>query len=104
MRGAAAEIRRDPEHIRSVDACGVRRSEIMRDQNVRLGQGKKCLGSFPLQVANYALRDVLDIERALSQVRVIYLVQGLGIPRGNFLENPFYVGKVGLQLAEHFVD
>src|SRR5256885_9477531 len=87
MRGAAAEICRDPEHVCSVDTCCVRRSKVMRDQNVRLGQCKKCLGSFSLQVVNYTFGDVLNIKRALSQVRVIDFVEGLGVPRGDFLEN-----------------
>ena len=76
----------------------------MRDQNVRLGQCKKCLGSFSLQVVNYTFGDVLNIKRALSQVRVIDFVEGLGVPRGDFLENPFHIAKIGLQLPKNFVD
>src|ERR1700730_3447153 len=104
MRGAAAEIGRDPEHVRSVDTCRIRRSKVMRNQNVRLGESKKCLRSFTLQVANYAFCHVLDIKRALSQVGIIDFIQGLGIPCGDFLENPFHVAKISLQLPEYFVD
>ena len=104
MRGAATEIRRDPEHVRLVNACRIRRSEIMRDQNVRLVQSKECFGTFTLKVANYALCNVLDIERALSQVGIIDSIQGLGVSRGDFLENPFHIAKIGLQLPKHFVD
>src|SRR6266511_2221167 len=104
MRGTAAEIGRDPEHVPSVDACGVRRSKVMRNQNVRHGQGKKCLRSFTLEIANYPLCHVLDIERARSQVGVIDFIQGLGIPGGDFLENPFHIAKISLELPEYFVD
>ena len=63
----------------------------MRNQNMRLGQGKKCLGSLPLDVANYPFCYVLDIQRAFSQIGIIDLVQGLGVPRGDLLENPFHI-------------
>src|ERR1700758_1104975 len=86
MRGATTEIRRNPEHVRLVNACCVRWSEIMRDQNVRLVQSKECFGTFTLQVTNYTLCNVLDIERALSQVGIIDSVQGLGVSRGDLLE------------------
>ena len=36
VRGAATHIRRDPEHIRPVDARCIRRSQIMRNKNVLL--------------------------------------------------------------------
>src|SRR6266478_9724476 len=104
MRGAAAEIGRDPEHVRSVDTCGIRRSKVMRNQNVRIGESKKCLRSFTLEVANYAYCHVLDIERALSQVGIVDFIQGLGVPCCDFLENPFHVAKISLQLPEYFID
>ena len=71
MRSAAAEVGGDPEHVLAVHACRVRRSKIMRNQNVGLGQGKKCLGSFALQIANYSLRNILNVECAFAQVRII---------------------------------
>ena len=43
----------------------------MRNQNMRLGQGKKCLGSFALQIANYSLGNILNVECAFAQIRVI---------------------------------
>ena len=43
----------------------------MRDKNVRLAQGKKCLGSLALQIANYSLRYILNVECAFAQVRII---------------------------------
>src|SRR5260370_37435454 len=104
MRSTAPEIGRDPEHVRPVDTCGVRRSKIMRNQNMRLGHGKKCLRCFPLEVANYPLCHVLDIERTLSQVGIIDFIQRLGIPRGDFLENPLPIATISLQLPEYFVD
>ena len=76
----------------------------MRNKNVRLGQGKKCLGSFPLKVANHPLCYVLDIECTLSQVGIVNFIQGFGVTCGDFLENPFDIAQVGLQLPKHFVD
>jgi len=46
VRCAATQIGRDPEHVCAVHACRVRRSKIMRNENVQLAQGKKRLGSF----------------------------------------------------------
>ena len=43
----------------------------MRNENVRLAQRKKCLGGFALQIANYSLRDVLNVECAFAQIRII---------------------------------
>ena len=76
----------------------------MRDENVRLTQTKKCFGSFPLQVPDYSLGHVLDIERALAQIGIIDFGQGLGVMRGDFLKNPLDIAKVGLQFPQHFVD
>ena len=76
----------------------------MRDKNVRLGQCEKRLRSFPLEVVNDTFCYVLNIESALSQVRVIDLVQGLGISGGDFLENPFHIAQIRLQFPKHFVD
>ena len=76
----------------------------MRNQNVRLAQGKKCLGSFPLKIANYSLRDVLNVERAFAQIRIIDFAQGLGITRGDFLKRPLHVAKIGLKFSQNFID
>src|SRR5437879_10693302 len=104
MRSATAEISRNSKHVRPVHACGVRRGKIMSNQNVRLSQGKKCLRSLSLEVANYPFCYVLNIQRALSQIGIIDLIQGLGVTRGDLLENPFYIVQIGLQFAEHFID
>ena len=76
----------------------------MRYQNVRLIKGNKCLGSFPLQVAYNSFRHVLDVERALPQVRIIDFIERLGVASCDFLENPFHIAKIGLQFAENFID
>ena len=76
----------------------------MRNENVQLAQGQKCFGSFALEVANDPLCHILDIERALPQIRVVNFTQSLGVTRGDFLENRFHVAKIGLQLAQHFID
>ncbi len=47
----------------------------MRNQNVRLAQGKKCLGSFALQIANYSLRNILNVECAFAQIWIIDFAQ-----------------------------
>ena len=48
MRSATAEIGREPEHALPIHARRVRRREIVRDENVRLAQTKKCFGRFAL--------------------------------------------------------
>jgi len=76
----------------------------MRNQNVRLAQGKKCLGSFTLQIANYSLGDVLNIECAFPQIWVIDFAQGLSVTRGDFLERPLHIAKIGLKFSQNFID
>jgi hypothetical protein len=76
----------------------------VRNKNVRLAQGKKRLGSFALQIANHALCHVLNVQRTLSKVRIVDLIQGLGVTRGDFLEDPLDIAKIGFQLPQHFVD
>ena len=83
---------------------GIGRSEIVRDQNVRLGQGQKWPGRFALEISNDPLGYILDVESALPQIRIIDLAQGFGITAGHFLEHPFHIGKIGFQLAQHLVD
>ena len=48
MRGATTEIGREPEDALLVHSRRVRWGEIMRDENVRLAQPKKCFRRFPL--------------------------------------------------------
>ncbi len=76
----------------------------MRNQNVRFVQGKKRLGSFALQIANHALCHVLNVQRTLSKVRIVDLIQGLSVTCGNFLKDPLDIAKIGFQLPEHLVD
>ena len=76
----------------------------MRNENVRLAQGKKRLGSFALQIANHAFCHVLNIERTFSKVRIVDLIQSLSVTCGNFLEDPLDIAKFGFQLPQHFVD
>ena len=76
----------------------------MRNENVRLAQGKERLGSFALQIANHALCHVLNIQRTLSQIGIVDLIQGLGVTRGDFLEDPLDIAEIGFQLPQHFVD
>jgi hypothetical protein len=66
----------------------------VRNKNVRLAQGEKCLGSLALQVANYAFGHVLNIERTLSQVRIVDLIQCFGVTGGDFLKNPLDIAKI----------
>ncbi len=76
----------------------------MCDENMRLPQGKKCLGSLPLKIANHPLCDVLDIKRPLAQIRVVDLAQGLRVTRCDFLEHPLYIAKIGLKFSQNFID
>ena len=76
----------------------------MSNQNVRLAEGKKCLGSLPLKIVNYSFRDVLDVERAFAEIRVVDFAQGLGVTRGDFLKRPFHVTKIDLKFPQNFID
>ena len=69
-----------------------------------LAQGKECLGSLALQVANHSLCHVLNVQRTLSQIGIIDLIQCLGVTRGDFLKDPFDIAKIGFQFPQHFVD
>ena len=76
----------------------------MRHEDVRLGHGEKRLGRFPLQIANDAAGHVLNIERALAQIRIVDLAQRFRVTLRHFLKNEFHVATIGFEFAQDFVD
>ena len=76
----------------------------MRHQNVRVTGCQQRLGCFALKIPNDPARDVLNVERAFAQIGVVDLAQGLHVVGSDFLENPFYIALLGLELAQHFID
>jgi len=70
---------------------------------VRLGQRHKRLGRFALQITDHAFGHILNVERALAQIWIVNLAEGFGVIVSHFLENPFHITEIALQLAEHFV-
>jgi hypothetical protein len=76
----------------------------VRNKNVLLGEGEECLGSLALQIANHSLCDVLNVQRTLSQIGIIDLIQCLGVTGGNFLKDPFHIAKIGFQFPQYLVD
>src|SRR5580693_5797636 len=89
---------------RAIHRSGIGRRKIVRDKNVRLGNSEKRFRRFALQIANHPLGHILNIERALPQIRIVDLAQRLGIAGGDFLKDPLNVAKVALQFAQHFID
>src|SRR5262245_51029992 len=104
MRSAAAEISGDTEDVVAIHSRRIRRSKVMRSQNVWLTEGKECLRSFALEIANHALRNILNVERAFAQIRIIDFAQRLGIARSDFLERPLHVAKIGLKFSQNFIN
>lgn len=49
-------------------------------------------------------RVVLDIERALAEIRVVDLAERFGVMLGHFVKNKFHVAEIGLQFAQNFID
>ena len=73
VRGAAPEISGNAEDTLPVHSRRVRWSEIVRDQNVRFRQGKKCFWRFALKIADDAPGHVLNVEGALAQIGIVNL-------------------------------
>ncbi len=71
---------------------------------MRMRQAQKILRCFALEIPHHPPGHVLDVERALAQVGIVDLAQGLGVMRCHPLENEFDVAQVRLQLAQDFVD
>ena len=76
----------------------------MRNQNVRLIDGKKWPRVFALQVADHTAHHVLDVHGALPQIWVIDLAQRLDVSSRYFLKDILDVAKIGLEFAQHFVN
>ena len=104
MRRAAAEIGGDAEHALLVHRGRVRGGKIMREKDVRLGKRVKCLRFSSLQIADDPLGHVLNIERALAQVGIVYFAQCLDIIFCDFMKHPLDITKIGLQFAQHFIN
>ena len=46
----------------------------------------------------------MDVQSALTQIRIIDFAQCLGVTACYFLKNPLDVAKIGFQFPQHFVD
>ena len=76
----------------------------MRHQNVLLGRRQESLRRLALQIPDHPPRHVLNIERALAQIGIVDLAQRLRVIGRHFVENKLHIAKVGLQLAQDFID
>src|SRR5207237_8587476 len=88
VRGAAPEISGNAEDTLTVHSRRVRWSEIVRDQNVRFRQGKKCFWRFALQIADDAPRHVFNVEGALGYIGMVNLASRLCLIGDDFLKSP----------------
>src|SRR3984893_19592892 len=79
VRSATPQISGDAEDKFSIHRRGVRRREIMRDENVRLSQSQECFWRFALEIANDPASHVLNVESALAQVRIVDFAECLGV-------------------------
>ena len=104
VRGAAAQIGRDAQHALLLHRGGIGGREVVRDENVRLGQGEKGLGRFTLEIVNDAFHHILDVERAFTQIGIIHLAQRLDVFGRDLLKHPLDIAKIGLQFAQHLID
>ena len=71
---------------------------------MRLRRRKQGLGRFALQISNDPARDILNIERAFAQIRIVDFAQRFGVIARHFLKNPFHVAALALQPAQHLID
>ena len=76
----------------------------MGDKNVRFTWKRHRFGRLSLQIANYAAHDILNIQGAFAQIRIVDFAQCLGVAAGDFLEDRFDFDQIGLKLAQDFVD
>src|SRR4051812_43535562 len=98
VRSAAAQIGGEAKHILTIHRRRVRRRNVVREENVRMGQRQKILRRFPLEITDYTASDVLDVERALAQIRIVDFAESIRVMRRNFLKDELDVAKIGLEL------
>ena len=73
VRCSAPEVCGQTKHVTPVHRRGIGRGQVVRHQNVSLGDAMKFFLSFPLQISNDATRHILDVERAFAQVGIVDL-------------------------------
>ena len=101
---AAAQIGRQAEHEFAVHRRGIRWRDVVRHQDMGLGQRQKRLRRLPLKVSNNPARHVLDVDGALTQVGIVDLAQGIGIMVRHLLKDEFHIAQIRLELAQDFID
>ena len=76
----------------------------MGHQNVRLaGEGHR-RRRFALKISNDATHDVFNVDRALAQVRIVDLAEGVGVTSGDVSEDCFDVTLVRFEFAQDLVN
>ena len=104
MGGAASEVRCDAEDAMPVHRRRVRGCEIVGDKNVRFTWKRHRFWRLSLQIANDAAHDILNVQGAFAQIRIVDFAQCLCVAAGDFLEDRFDLDQIGLKLAQDFVD
>ena len=79
---AASQIGRNTDHLLRVKHGGIGRREIVRDQNMPLARDRKRMRRLSLQIAHHATHYIIDIDRALAQVRIVDLAEGVRVALG----------------------
>src|SRR2546421_3341558 len=104
MGRATTKIGRDPEDAMSIDGSGVGGGKIVRDKDVRFAMQRNGAGRFALEIANDPTHHVLNIERALTQVRIIDMAKRLSVSRSDLMKNSLDIDTFTFEFAQYFVD
>ena len=102
--GLAADVGAEAEDEGAVELRGVARVEVVGEEDVRGLDAREVAGLLAHQVVDDAAGDIVDVQRALAEVGVVDLAEGLGVAVGDALEDLLDVELVPREGAQHFVD
>ena len=104
VRGAPADVGREPDHLAPVHEGGIRGGDVVGDHHHLLGQGGQVLALASGQVVQDPAGDVADVGHALLDVVVLHLAEGGGVFPDHLLEDVLGVDPLGLDPPHHLFD
>jgi hypothetical protein len=75
VRRLAADVRGEAEHQRAIELRGIARRQIPRHQHVGRVNARQRHALLPHQVVDNAPADIVNVARALTQIRVVDIRQ-----------------------------
>ena len=104
VRRAAAHVRAERQDELPVEHRGVRRRQVVGEQDVRVIDLRQ-RGRLPAgEVHHHAAGHVVHIQAAFAQIGIVHLFEEAGVAVGHLLEDGLDVAPVVLERAQDLVD